>query len=195
MRRIRFSGNNKVGRGNPFIINFDYIKPLKEGDRNSSEYKMMGHFMDDIKNLIQNEIHVPFWCSVQTNRAGITNNKGINDIDDSENVISMSDRIGHYASFTFLMRKKVMDEIAYEGNLFGNLALKNIGKQRQMVSKRYFDAINPVEYEKGKYKANYINLNQDSFYFEDRGDFKTMVEALKEKYDVQPENGDEGMLI
>jgi hypothetical protein len=107
----------------------------------------------------------------------------------------MSDRIGHYASFTFLMRKKVMDEIAYEGNLFGNLALKNIGKQRQMVSKRYFDAINPVEYEKGKYKANYINLNQDSFYFEDRGDFKTMVEALKEKYDVQPENGDEGMLI
>lgn len=186
---IRRFSYNKVGRGNPFIVNFDYVKPLKEGD---SEYKTMGHFMDDIKRLIQNEINVPFWCSVQTNRAGITNNKKSEDIDDSENVIGMSDRIGYYASFTFLMRKKIMEEVAYENNLFGNLALKNIGKQRQMISKRYFDALNPVEYEKGKYKANYINLNQDSFYFEDRGDLKTMVEALKEKYETQPDN-DNGM--
>lgn len=186
---IRRFAYNTVGRGNPFTVNFDYLKPFNTSDYNIAEYKELGHYIQDVKSFITNEIEIPFWCSIQQNRTGIVKNKlSVDQIDDSDNSIGLSDRITQQTSHTFIMREKIMEELAYENCEFGNLVLKNVKKRH--LGKDYFDAINPVECEDGKRRQNYINLNQDSFYFEDMGDLKEMTERLKERYDVQGEEDD-----
>ncbi len=71
----------------------------------------MGDFTQQLKNLITQEVPLPFWTSLQLNRLGITNNKKGSQVDDSENAFGISDRIFQQISHGFIMRQKVMDEI------------------------------------------------------------------------------------
>lgn len=180
---IRRYSLSVFGRDNNFIVNYDYIKPFDTSDFNTPEWKQMGHFIQDIKSFINNEINVPFWASLQLNRSGITTNKGAAQVDDSENSFSISDRILQQCSHAFIMRSKLNDEIAEEGGLkFGNSKL--ICVKHRHLGKDYSGAIKPVEVKKGVFKRNYVNLLSSSFYFEDKGDLRQMAEELKEKHDI-----------
>lgn len=183
---IRRFSYNKIGRGNPFLIVYDYFKPFDTSNYNLPEWKQMGHFLQDVKSFIKNELPVSFWSAVQLNRTAITTNKSSDQVDDSENAIGMSDRITQQSSHAFILRFKTMDEIAIEENRFGNMKLIEVKKRH--LGKDFMDAIKPVKIGKKFYK-NHINLQGASFHFEDRGDLNHAAKIIKEQYDLL-ENGD-----
>lgn len=178
IRRFSYS---KVGRGNPFVTVYDYFKPFDTSNYNNPEWKQMGHFMQNIKSFIVNELPIPFFGAVQLNRSGITTNKTADQIDDSENSIGMSDRITQQSSHSFILRFKTMDEIAVEENRFGNMKFINV-KQRHL-GRDFMDAIKPVKIGK-KFHKNHINLSGGSFYYEDKGDLNQAAAVLKEQYEL-----------
>lgn len=192
IRRFSYS---KVGKGNMFIVHYDYLKPFETSDTRIPEWKEMGHFMQDLKAFIQGEAHIPLWASVQQNRKGITNNKSSGQIDDSEDTISISDKIIQQSTHSFILRRKVMDELSKEDGKYGNLMLLCVKKRHLGEEKER--ALSPVRIGKNRFKQNYINLRSRSFWFEDLGDLRQMVEELQDKYELsegQTEEKDEDVL-
>lgn len=178
---IRRFSYNKIGRGNPFLTIYDYFKPFETSNYNTPEWKQMGHFMQNIKSFIVNELQIPFWGAIQLNKFGITTNKTADQVDDSENSIGMSDRITQQCSHAFIVRFKTMDEIAVEENRFGNMKL--IAVKNRHLGRDFMDAIKPVKIGK-KFLKNHINLNGGSFYYEDKGDLNQAAAVLKEQYEL-----------
>jgi replicative DNA helicase len=179
MRRYYY---NKVGRGNQFLTHFDYLKPF-ENDKNSPEWKVMGHFIQDIKTFITDEIPIPFWSSLQLNRSGITGNKSASEIDDTENTFGVSDRITQQTSHSFLLRHKTPTEQLDDGVEFGNIKLINV--KARHLGKDYQDHITPVKLPDGRQVKNYMNMYSHNFNYEDRGDLnKMIIEQGKKSIDI-----------
>jgi replicative DNA helicase len=165
IRRFYYS---RVGRGGKMIVNYDYLKPFDVSNHGSSEWAEMGHFIQKIKSLITREIPCPFWTSLQLNRSGITTNKKNDQIDDSENSFSISDRIVQQASHAFILRHKTLEELAAENNQFGNSKL--ICVKARHLGEDYEAEIHPVRMPDGKYHKNFIHLNIRSFHVTELGD-------------------------
>lgn len=172
-----------IGRGNQFLIHYDYLKPFNTSDYATPEWKVMGHFIQDIKSFINGEIQLPFWASLQLNRSGITTNKMAVQVDDSENSFSISDKILQQSTHSFILRHKLNEEMTEEGGLkFGNI--KMICVKSRHLGHDTAGALKPVEVKKGVFKKNYINILSSSFHFEDKGDLRLMTEQLKLKHDI-----------
>lgn len=180
---------NKVGRGNMFLVHFDYLKPFEITKVETPEWKEMGHFIQDVKSFITNEIHIPFWTSLQLNRLGITNNKNSSQVDDSENSFSISDRIQHQASHAFILRYKTFDEIMQHGKEFGNM--KAIFVKQRHLGEKFERALDMVRVGKKQYEKNYINIEGRSFFFRDKGDLNDLVLSLKDKHSTETEDNSE----
>ena len=179
---------NKVGRNNHLLIHWDYIKGLEAVGKNSSEHQSIGYMIGDLKSLIteQGGITASVWTSVQNNKMGIYNGKSASDIVDSEESMSLSDRIIQQATNAFTMRFKIPEEILREGSAFGNVMLKST-KERELLGKNYQDMLTPVKMKlagsqgaKPVYKMlkNYFNIQSTNFSYFDKGDLRGMVEAL-----------------
>jgi replicative DNA helicase len=181
MRRYSYT---EAGRGNDFLVHYDYLKPFNFDSR-TPEYKEMGHFIQGLKSLITNEIPARVWTSLQLNRSGIVNNKTSQEVDDSENSFSMSDRIIQQTTHSFLMRPKLMDEITQEDNRFGNTVCKNM-KARHLGRDvdRHFKLVKMPD---GGFKRNYINLETEAFFFQERGDLHDMAQAISFKGELKPQ--------
>ena len=115
IRRFYYS---TVGRGNPMIFSFDYIKTTEQTQsKNQSERQVVGDMITQFKNLIQKEILgddgpvISMITSVQSNRYGITTNRRAENTVDDESVVSLSDRIIQYCSHMFHLRRKTLDQI------------------------------------------------------------------------------------
>lgn len=183
---------SQVGRGNKMICHLDYLKRRSEST-GIADWAAMGNFIQKIKNLITKEISIPFWTSLQLNRAGVINNKKPEDIDDTENTFGISDEIVQQTTYSFIMRTKHMEEIGEEGPAFGNIKL--IPVKTRHLGRDWKRAINSVRTNDGKYKKNHINLAGESFCFEDRGDLvdmvrKTSLNLLPQKSKSQDDSGD-----
>lgn len=178
-RRFHYS---VIGRENTFLTNYDYLKPFDD-DFDTPEWKQIGHFFQDIKSFITNEDPLSFWTSLQVNRSGITTNKHSSQIDDSENSFSMSDRIIQQSSHGILIRRKTNDELEKEGGEFGNL--KAIFAKTRHLGKDYKRALNPVKMPDDSYKSNYVNIESNNFFFQDKGDLNDLSEYLKDKIHIQ----------
>jgi hypothetical protein len=139
----------------------------------------------DLKSMITTEITGSVWTSVQNNKMGIYNGKTSDQVNDSEESYSLSDRIIQQCTNAFTMRFKLPDEITKESNLYGNVILKST-KERKLLGKNYQDMISFVKIQgkdsSGKnttqYKKNYFNLAMNNFSYEDKGSLKDMVEAM-----------------
>ena len=178
LRRFYYS---KIGRGNPMIFSFDYIKTTFENNGAKSEWQIVGETVDKFKKTIQKEILsdggplIPMITSVQSNRQGIVNNRQAQDVIDNESIVSLSDRITQFCSHMFILRQKTLDETANEPN-FGTHKLINV-KSRHLGAE-YMRAINPVRMPDGSLRKNAINLQMDGFNVEERGDMVDLVRAL-----------------
>lgn len=165
-----------VGRGNHLLINLDYIKGSESFSKNTSEYQAVGYYVDKLKNLVTEQITGSIWTSAQNNREGIITGKKANEIVDSESSISLSDRIIQQSTHGFSMRFKVPEELAKEGNRFGNIRLTPL-KTRESLGRNYERSIMPVRLPDGKHVKNYYNLNAHGFHFRDMGDLVNMLEV------------------
>jgi len=168
----------KVGRGNPLIFSFDYIKSdfSKMGD---SPWQQVSYLVHRFKQAIHRELCfdgnpcVSMITSVQANRYGITTNRHADTIIDDESVVSLSDGITQFCSHLFLLRKKALEEMREDGNNFGTHKLINL-KSRHL-GKNALRAINDVTMVDGSKKKNFINLKFKNFQIEEKGDLQDLV--------------------
>lgn len=172
LRRFYYS---TIGRGNPLVFSFDYIKPSSKMEKGQSEWQQIGEMVDKFKTCIHKEIlHdglpvIPMITSVQSNRQGITNNRAAENVVDDESIVSLSDRITQYCSHLFILRKKTTDEIVDEGEHFGTHKLINL-KSRHL-GKDIAGALEPVRVG-DQLRRNFINFEFKNFDIEERGDLR-----------------------
>ncbi len=165
---------NKVGRDRMLLINLDYIKGMESFNKNSSEFQAIGNYVMDLKTLITNEITASIWTSVQNNRTGIVTGKtGADLATENDGQMGLSDRIIQQATHGFIMRYKTPEELAAEGNKFGNIKLVCV-KHRRMGRKAY-DFLTPVKTPAGKFATNYFNLETKGFAYWDKGTYGEML--------------------
>lgn len=190
LKRLYYS---QIGRGNPMIFSFDYIKTDFANLGKGSEWSNIGKLVNGFKQVIHRDLkfdgkpYVSMMTSVQTNRIGITKNKDSKNVVDDESTIAGSDDIVRFSSHTAILRKKTVDELVDEGPEFGThklifLAARHLGEDP-------FGHLNPVQMDDGSLRDNFINLNFDSFNVEDCGDLRDIVKA-KMGDDVQPREDD-----
>ena len=171
----------RVGRGNPMVFSFDYIKTTSENIANKSEWQVVGEMVDKFKKCIQKEVlHdgnpiIPMITSVQSNRYGITNNRNSQNIVDDESIVSLSDRITQFCSHMFILRNKTTDEMETEGGRFGTHKLINV-KSRHLGSD-IAGAVGPVSIGDALRK-NSINLEFNNFNIVERGDLRDIARML-----------------
>lgn len=184
LRRFYYS---EVGRGNPMIFSFDYIKTANQTD-GKSEWQTVGEMVDKFKRTIQKDILkdgepiIPMITSVQSNRTGVVNNRRANDIVDDESIVSLSDRITQFCSHMFILRKKTIDEREEEPD-FGTHKLINV-KARHM-GKNFNRAMELIRMPDDSLKPNVIHLQMDSFTAEEVGDQLDLVNALRAQANLE----------
>ena len=191
VRRWYFS---EVGRGNPCIIAYDYIKLTGEKvSANWAEYQAIGEKIDRLKRLAE-ELNAPLITAIQLNRSGESSN-GV--IDSS--AIALSDRLQWFASGVFLFIRKSLNEIAEDGEQFGTHKLKPV-KTRflgadasghlNMVRREITGPTRQVSRE--TWENNYLNFNVDKFDVQERGSLRSIVAAQDERFDLEDRNEADG---
>lgn len=186
---IRRAYYSKIGRNNTnCLLVYDYLKPF-DHSASQQDWQLMSQFAKDLKTLINHEIPIPAWMSIQMNRLGITNNKKAAQVDDSENSMQV-DRVLHNASLGFLLRMKTTDELLEENNAFGGIKMIPV-KHREILGDDYQAAFKPVKVLDGSWRKNYINLDMRSFYFEDKGDLNQMIMKLSNQIKLDDHKTDD----
>jgi len=176
LKRFYYS---KVGRGNPLIFSFDYIKPSADADGNKPEWQVIGDMLNKFKKTIQRDIvqdqkpMITMFTSIQSNRSGITTNRNSDAINDDEGIVSMSDRITHYCSHMAILRPKTADERQEEGPNFGSHKL--IFVKNRFLGSDVAGAVELVRMPDGTLKKNFINLQFENFDIKERGDLRDIV--------------------
>jgi len=171
---------SKVGRGNPMILNFDYIKTTSENLNNKQEWQVVGEMVDKFKTLVQkdvvfnNEPMIAMMTSVQSNRTGITQNRNANNIVEDESIVSLSDRITQFSSHLFSLRQRSNDEIVEHPD-FGTHKLVCL-KHRHLGSE-YLRALQPVRMDDGSLSKNAIFLHFEHFHITEVGDLQDLVDG------------------
>ena len=176
LKRFYYS---KVGRGNPLIFSFDYIKPSADSDGTKPEWQAIGDMLNKFKKTIQRDIvqdqkpMITMFTSIQSNRSGITTNRNSDAINDDEGIVSMSDRITHYCSHMAILRPKTADERQEEGAIFGSHKL--IFVKNRFLGSDVAGAVELVRMPDGTLKKNFINLQFENFDIKERGDLRDIV--------------------
>lgn len=177
VKRIYYS---EIGRGNPMILSFDYIKSdFTNLGKGGSDWQFVAKLVHSFKQLITKDLCfdgkpcVAMLTSVQANRTGIVSNKQGAQIVDDESIISLSDQIVQFVSHMFILRKKTIEEIVDEGEQFGTHKL--ICKAARHLGEDPFGHLNPVKMPDGSLRDNFINLEFDSFNVTDKGDLRDIV--------------------
>jgi len=191
LKRFYYS---KVGRDNPMIFSFDYIKTTSENNGNKTEWQLVGEMVDKYKRCIQREIKgdngpcISMMTSVQSNRAGIVTNKNAANITDDESIVSLSDRITQFSSHMFILRNKTNDELQNEKG-FGTHKFINV--KARHLGKDIAGAINPVKLPDGTLKKNFINLEIANFCVTEKGDYRDIVDSLNTTATVASDSDDD----
>jgi replicative DNA helicase len=178
LKRFYYS---KIGRGNPLIFSFDYIKTTSESNANKSEWQVVGEMVDKYKRCIQKDIKgdqgpcIAMITSVQSNRAGIVTNKNSANVTDDESIVSLSDRITQFSSHMFILRNKTFDELQTEAG-YGTHKLINV--KARHLGKDIAGAICPVKMADGSFKKNFVNLEIANFCVTEKGDLRDIVDSL-----------------
>jgi len=178
LKRFYYS---KVGRGNPLIFSFDYIKNDYGNSGKDESWLLVGKMVNRFKQIIHRELCfdgkpcVSMMTAVQSNRLGITTNRQAAAIVDDESIMSLSDNIIQFVSHAFILRKKVMEELAEDGTQFGTHKLINL--KARHLGKYALRHIEPVEMPDGSKKQNFINLNFENFCITEKGDLHDMLDS------------------
>ncbi len=176
LKRIYYS---KIGRGNEMIFSFDYIKTDFANMGKNDGWAQVAYMVHKFKQTIHRDLCfdgepcVSMLTSVQSNRLGITTNRGVESIVDDESVVSLSDAITHFCSWLFLLRQKVVDEITEDGEQFGTHKL--VPLKARHLGKDALRHINPVNMPDGTSKRNFINLKINNFAVEECGDLQDIA--------------------
>lgn len=164
----------KVGRGNPCIVVYDYIKMTGESlSDHNKEYQVIGEKINKLKELVGKEVNAPLITAMQLNRSG-ENKKGKQN--DDSTAISLSDRALWFASYVGIFRRKTLEELSEYGTQFGSHTLIHIESRWQGRSgKGHMDS---VKDHNGNIVSNFTNFDVDNFKVQERGSAEDMFKKL-----------------
>lgn len=187
---------SQVGRGNPMILSFDYIKAGNERSTgNKAGWEVVGEMVQKFKDFISNEITfnddpmISMLTSVQTNRSAETRGRNSSNLVEDGTAISLSDHIVQFASNVFLLRNRTEDEESSEHPFYSsathrltNIKPRHLGKDPDRAKK---DVLMPAIDENGDVvgnssrEKNCIFLKIDNFGVEELGDLRDMAERMR----------------
>jgi hypothetical protein len=174
---------SKVGRGNSMIFNYDYIKTTSENLKNKNEWQVVGEMVDKFKRLVQKDIlfdgqpMVAMMTSVQSNRAGITNNRRPENIVEDESIVSLSDRITQFSSHLFSLRQKSHEEMLDSPD-FGTHKLTCF--KHRHLGEEYMRALQPVRMDDDTtLSKNCVYLDFNNFNITEVGDLQDLVDTRR----------------
>lgn len=174
---------NTVGRGNKWIIAYDYIKMTGEKvGQNWGEHQALGEKINKLKEIAA-QTNAALVTAMQLNRSGESRNKAAGDVTDDSSAISGSDRLQWYAAFTGIFRRKTLDEIALDGEEFGThklIPLKTRFQGKDSAGHQDFIRRPTGKAGEFKYVMNYLNFNVANFNIEERGSLRHIVQRAKE---------------
>ncbi len=187
----------EVGRGNPCLIAYDYVKLTGEKvGQNWAEHQAIGEKIDKLKKLSE-EISCPIITAMQMNRTGENFNKKSNMVVDDSSAIALSDRLQWFASFVAIFRRKTVDEIAADGEKFGTHKLVPIKTRFQGKDAAGHHDIVKRRNEAGEisYHNNFLNFEVESFNVQEKGSLEDVVKYENEQFELKDqEKEDSGTL-
>ena len=206
---------SEVGRGNPCIIAYDYLKRTQEKvGHNNPEYQIIGEKIDLLHKAVK-DLNAPLITAVQSNREGETMNRKSNSFVDNSATVGMSDRIQWIASFLAGWRRKTVDEIALDEGLnsddadkimtSGQASKLRFGTHKLICYKSRFQGDDaPGHHDLIKRKAadgsfsfenNYLNFHVSNFAVEERGSLRDIVEWQNQRHTLNDESSDDGSTL
>tara|TARA_Y100001973_G_scaffold93175_2_gene143753 strand:- start:96 stop:920 length:825 start_codon:yes stop_codon:yes gene_type:complete len=179
-----------VGRGNPCIISYDYVKLTGEKvGQNWAEHQAIGDKIDKLKKLAE-EVNAPLITAMQMNRAGENHNRRGAEVTDDSSAISLSDRLQWFCSFVAIFRRKTLDELGDDGENFGThklVPLKTRFQGKDAVG--HHDLIRrPMADGTFKWNNNFLNFTVDNFNVEERGSLRDIIDAQSERFNPEEPN-------
>ena len=203
-RRFYYS---RVGRGNPMILSFDYIKTTTEmGNSNMSSWDLIGEMVDKFKQFVKREITfnnrptIGMITSVQSNRTGIVGNRGPDGIVEDDSIIAGSDKINSFCSHLFILRPRLAQELQSEPHSYGRAThrlkcVKNrhLGEDRLRATDLVL--IPSLDNEgaavgNNRSEENALLLRIDNFGVEEVGDLRDMADQMRTQGVVPDTDGD-----
>ena len=162
---------SEVGRGNPAIVVYDYIKLTGEGsDKNKQEYQLIGDKVDRLKNLSV-RLNIPILTACQLNRSAE------NGTDDSS-AIAQSDRLQWFAAYVGIFRRKTLEEQAEDGLSYGSHKMIELAARYQGKNAHgHTDLVKVKEGNQTKYKKNFISFDVQNFNVQEKGSLQDIIDS------------------
>ena len=186
-----------VGRGNPFVLGYDYIKLTGERVGNNwAEYQAIGDKVDKLKKLAE-ELNCAIITAMQMNRSGENFNRRGGAVVDDSSAIALSDRLQWFASFVGIFRRKTVDELANDGEEFGTHKLVTVKSRWQgKDAAGHHDLVRRID-ENGsvRFENNFINFNVINFNVEEVGSAQDIAARERMQYTLEDESNRDGDVI
>jgi replicative DNA helicase len=177
----------EVGRGNPCVIVYDYIKLTGEKDGDKKEYQLIGDKVNSLKELTL-ELQVPLLTACQLNRSAESGT-------DDSSAIAQSDRLQWFSSYVGIFRRKTHEEIGKHGESFGTHMLKTIKSRFQgQDATGHNDLVRVEEGDSVKYYPNFINYRVNNFQVQECGSLRDIIKAEELKPDLNENKNEEALL-
>ncbi len=185
---------SEVGRGNPCIIAYDYVKLTGEKVGNNwAEYQAIGEKIDKLKKLSE-EVGAPLVTAMQMNRSG---ERGGGSLVDDSSAIALSDRLQWYASFVAIFRRKTLEEIAEDGENFGTHKLIPLKTRFQGRDAAGHQDVIRRRLENGSFRweNNFLSYDVANFNVEERGSLRHIISAANERFLVEGGSENDGEIL
>jgi replicative DNA helicase len=159
----------QVGRGNPAIVVYDYIKLTGESDKSKQEYQLIGDKVDRLKELAV-RLNLPILTACQLNRSAE------NGTDDSS-AIAQSDRLQWFAAYVGIFRRKTIEEQAEDGAQFGSHKMIELAARYQgQQAHGHSDLVRVNVNNRVEYRKNFISFDVNNFNVEEKGTLQNIID-------------------
>lgn len=158
----------QVGRGNPAIVVYDYIKLTGEFEKGKQEYQLIGDKVDRLKE-ISVRLNIPILTACQLNRSAEGGT-------DDSSAIAQSDRLQWFAAYVGIFRRKTLEEQAEDGAQFGTHKMIELASRYQgQHAHGHNDLVRVVQNNRPAYRKNFISFKVENFDVTETGTLQDIV--------------------
>ena len=187
---------SEVGRGNPCIVSYDYIKLTGEKlASNENSWEKIGQKITAL-NELSKEINAPMIVANQLNKAGESGATG-RPQDDSA-AFAASDFLQQLCSYTGIFRRKTNEELALDGAESGTHKLITTKSRFQgEEAPGHLDQVRRRLPNNGgvRYESVYLNYQVENFRVEERGSLRHIIARENERFLAEGGAEDDGEIL
>jgi replicative DNA helicase len=173
---------SEVGRGNPCIVSYDYIKLTGEKlASNENSWEKIGQKITAL-NELSKEINAPMIVANQLNKAGESGATG--QPQDDSAAFAASDFLQQYASYTGIFRRKTNEERGLDGEDFGTHKLITTKSRFQgEEAPGHLDQVwRRLPDGRRRPESVYLNYEVVNFRVDERGSLRHIIARDNERY-------------